>query len=204
MTRILSSSSSAFHPPSSSNSKMPSPTKESIPNLPPHATTELLPPPSPRTHRALRRLQSAHSLGAKASGMAPSASAMTAGTAGALPVASLISQQRLREREREHHLQEQFRHLSPVRRDPSAGTNRSPQRGRANSDAPTPMVQHLHALASRRSLMKRTNGVANGLSLQQLLRDGPPDGDVAGALESARIKILDEGIKSDSDGMVSF
>jgi cell cycle arrest protein BUB2 len=40
------------------------------------------------------------------------------------------------------------------------------------------------------------------MSLDRLLRDGPPGGDVAGALESARLKILDQGIKSDSDGMV--
>jgi cell cycle arrest protein BUB2 len=162
---------------------MPSPVKESIPNLPPPITTELQAPPSPRTHRALRRLQSAHSLGAKAANPP-----------------SLISQQRLREQQQQqqqqlhHHL---HRNGSPVRRDLSAGNNRSPQRGRANSDAP--IVHHLSSLAAKR---KRTNAAANGLSLQQLLRDGPPDGDVAGALESARVKILDEGIRSDSDGMV--
>jgi cell cycle arrest protein BUB2 len=42
------------------------------------------------------------------------------------------------------------------------------------------------------------------MSLERLIRDGPPDGDVQGALESARLKVLDQGIKSDSDGMVSF
>jgi cell cycle arrest protein BUB2 len=157
---------------------MPSPTKESIPYLPPSlATTALQPPPSPRTHRALRRLQSAHSLGAKAASQQP----------------SLIAQQRQRETQR---------NISPVRREVSASySNRSPQRGRANSDAP--IVHHLNALAaSRRSTLKRLNSAASGMSLQQLLRDGPPDGDLAGALESARFKVLDEGIKSDSDGMV--
>lgn len=159
---------------------MPSPIKESIPNLLPPITTELQAPPSPRTHRALRRLQSAHSLGSKTANPP-----------------SLISQQRLRE---------QQRNISPIRRDLGNGaSSRSPQRGRANSDAPiVHQLQALGAKRSLRSLLKRTNAAANGLSLQQLLRDGPPDGDVVGALESARIKILDEGIKSDGDGMVSL
>jgi cell cycle arrest protein BUB2 len=42
------------------------------------------------------------------------------------------------------------------------------------------------------------------MSLERLLRDGPPNDDVDGALESARLKILDQGIRSDSDGMVSI
>lgn len=42
------------------------------------------------------------------------------------------------------------------------------------------------------------------LSLERLIRDGPPDGDLAAGLELVRLKILDQGIKSDGDGMVSF
>ena len=42
------------------------------------------------------------------------------------------------------------------------------------------------------------------MSLERLIRDGPPDSDVRGALESARLKVLDQGIRADSDGMVSF
>ena len=41
------------------------------------------------------------------------------------------------------------------------------------------------------------------MSLERLIRDGPPDSDVHGALESARLKVLDQGIRADSDGMVS-
>jgi cell cycle arrest protein BUB2 len=41
------------------------------------------------------------------------------------------------------------------------------------------------------------------MSLDRLLRDGPPSGDIVGSLESVRLKILDQGIKADSDGMVS-
>jgi hypothetical protein len=168
---------------------MPSPIREAIPSLAPPLVTELQAPPSPRTHRTLRRLQSAHSLGAKAS---------AAGSSSIANPPSLISQQRLQQQQQQHFQQ---RNLSPVRRDLSAGiSNRSPQRGRANSDAN--LAHHLGSAAAKRSLLKRTNAAANALSLQQLLRDGPPDGDVVGGLESARIKVLDEGIKSDADGMV--
>ncbi len=45
---------------------------------------------------------------------------------------------------------------------------------------------------------------AEAISVERLIRDGPPDGDIAGALESTRLKILDQGIKSDGDGMVDF
>jgi cell cycle arrest protein BUB2 len=41
------------------------------------------------------------------------------------------------------------------------------------------------------------------MTLERLLREGPPNGDVEGALESTRLKILDQGIRSDGDGMVS-
>jgi cell cycle arrest protein BUB2 len=40
------------------------------------------------------------------------------------------------------------------------------------------------------------------MSLDRLIRDGPPDGDVVGSLESMRLKILDQGVKADGDGMV--
>lgn len=50
--------------------------------------------------------------------------------------------------------------------------------------------------------MDKTNITADGMSLERLLKDGPPNDDVRGAIESLRLKILDQGIKSDSDGMV--
>lgn len=40
------------------------------------------------------------------------------------------------------------------------------------------------------------------MSLQQLIKEGPIDGDAVEALGMARRKVLSEGIKSDSDGMV--
>lgn len=40
------------------------------------------------------------------------------------------------------------------------------------------------------------------MSLQQMIKEGPRDGDYLGALESARWKVVDEGVKSAEDGMV--
>lgn len=39
------------------------------------------------------------------------------------------------------------------------------------------------------------------LSLDKIIREGPADGDYVGALESARWKVVDEGVKSAEDGM---
>ncbi|EQL00217.1 Rab-GAP/TBC domain protein [Ophiocordyceps sinensis CO18] len=102
---------------------------------------------------------------------------------------SLISQQR-----RDLH-----RHASPTR-DPA---NYSPHRSRAHSDATSsPMGHDVNAL----SVVKRANAkkpvFSHGhLSLQQIMREGPNDDDFSGALESARWKVADEGIKSAEDGM---
>lgn len=57
----------------------------------------------------------------------------------------------------------------------------------------------------------RSNGTLAGrsmahenLALEKLIRDGPPDGDLGRAIESARYKVLQQEVKSDTDGMVSF
>ncbi|EXF83175.1 TBC domain-containing protein [Colletotrichum fioriniae PJ7] len=145
-------------------------------------TTELLPPPSPRTHR-LRKLQSAHNLGSKAAlQLQP------------LHQPSLISQQRL--------TQITQRNFSPTRRDPSSSSNVARHtRGRSNSDAPAPVIHHINALATgKRSMMGISPKYAT-MSLQQLIKEGPPEGETVEALGMARRKILSEGIKSDSDGM---
>jgi cell cycle arrest protein BUB2 len=55
--------------------------------------------------------------------------------------------------------------------------------------------------AGRRPIAVRKS-TADMLSLDKLIRDGPPEGDILGGLEATRLKILDAGIKSDSDGMV--
>lgn len=57
--------------------------------------------------------------------------------------------------------------------------------------------------ASRRVAIGKKVVLSDIPSLDRLIRDGPGDGDLAGALVNMRLKILDQGIKSDSDGMVS-
>ena len=58
-------------------------------------------------------------------------------------------------------------------------------------------------VAGRRLLPGKRSVATDALSLDRLIRDGPPDGDLLGGLEATRLKILDQGVKSDSDGMVS-
>lgn len=181
---------------------MPSPVKESIPSLQPLPTTQLHAPPSPGTHRALRRLQSAHSLGAKAA----SQPSLISQQRQQLQLQQLSQHQQLPPPSSSTHSQGHHAHQqgsgSPIRRN---ANNRSPQRNRANSDANanTPVVHQANPMPPpKRSALNRRSAAADGMSLDRLLRDGPPGGDVAGALESARLKILDQGIKSDSDGMV--
>ncbi|KAM0437715.1 hypothetical protein ACHAPT_002080 [Fusarium lateritium] len=172
----------------SSNASSASSTKPMIPSLPASVTTQLQPPPSPRTHRVLRRLQSAHTLRPQ-------------------NPPSLISQQRLRETQTQ-------RNVSPTRSSPVPGAgpaassgasqsiNRSPQRGRANSDATPPLVHQMNVVtASKRAGSKKPVFSHGHLSLQQIIREGPTDGDFLGALESARWKVIDGGVKSAEDGM---
>ncbi|WKT39035.1 Rab-GTPase-TBC domain [Fusarium oxysporum f. sp. vasinfectum] len=149
-----------MEPPSNSNSSI----KSAIPSLPAPVTTQLQAPPSPRTHRALRRLQSAHTLGARA---------REQGTP------SLISQQRHRDTQR---------NASPTRPSqapPAAsGTpsfsqniNRSPQRGRANSDATPPLIHQMNVVtASKRAGSKKPVFSHGHLPLHQIIREGPTDG----------------------------
>jgi hypothetical protein len=54
----------------------------------------------------------------------------------------------------------------------------------------------------KRVALSRTVSAADTLSLERLIRDGPPDDDVGSALTNMRFKVLDQGIKSDMDGMV--
>ncbi|OAA73168.1 Rab-GAP/TBC domain protein [Cordyceps fumosorosea ARSEF 2679] len=179
-----------------------SPAAIATPSLPPpqHNSllhTDLQPPPSPRTHRALRRLQSAHTLGAKAASQG----------------GSLISP---------HYRDALHRNASPVRAAATTTTTTPPlpaaaaavvpaapaqqqqqrHRGRANSDAISPMMHQMNAVgAARRSGVSKPVFSHGHLSLQQIIREGPNDGDFIGALESARWKVVDEGVKSAEDGM---
>lgn len=162
---------------------MPSPARDRDPTiLNPPLVTELQPPPSPRTHRALRRLQSAHTLGASRDNP----------NRNSLPSApSLISQQRQ---------QQQTRSGSPTRS--AAGHSGAHRRARANSDATPPLVHQHNLLHNLRRPSSQKPVFSHGhLSLDKIIREGPADGDFNGALESARWKVVDEGVKSADDGM---
>ncbi|KAI1431150.1 rab-GTPase-TBC domain-containing protein [Xylaria sp. CBS 124048] len=142
-------------------------------------------PLTPRTQRTLRKLQSAHNLGA------------VARTTG-IPVA-VLSPQKLQELH--------SRDISPTRRQ---ALNRSPRRPRANSDASgSTNLANLRSASSstslqtRRAALSRTPSIADTWSLERLVREGPPDDDVTGALANMRFKVLDQGIRSDIDGMSS-
>lgn len=150
-----------------------SPTKQTIPSLPPPHSTSILAPPSPNTHRALRRLRSAQTLGSKASAH------------------SLFSQQVP---------QQQIQRPTPSTHR-EAGNVTTHQRIRSNSDAPTMSVANTRP-ASRRVAIGKKVLLSEIPSLDRLIRDGPGGGDLTEALVNMRLKILDQGIKSDSDGMV--
>ncbi len=165
---------------------MPSPTRDAIPTLfaPSPLGIDLQTPLTPRTQRTLRKLQSAHNLGAATK--ISSSSSM------------VLTQQKLRDAH--------SRDISPTRRQ---ALNRSPQRHRANSDASgsanPPNLRTASSSASlhaKRTALSRTSSAADALSLDRLVRDGPPDDDVGSALINMRFKVLDQGIKSDMDGMV--
>ncbi|OBT62948.1 hypothetical protein VE03_07641 [Pseudogymnoascus sp. 23342-1-I1] len=156
---------------------MASPTKESFSSLAPTSIPSIQAPPSPRTHRTLRRLNSAHTLGSSKP--------------------SLISQQRL---------QQTTLSQSPRPKDqPPLPTH---QRTRSNSDVTTVSTQGIQGtqstgLAGRKQVSVKKPTGTETFSLDRLIREGP-DRDLRGALDSTRLKILDQGIKSDSDGMASL
>jgi cell cycle arrest protein BUB2 len=160
--------------------------RDGIPSFVPPSSLalEFQAPLTPRTQRTLRKLQSAHNLGAAAKISSSSS--------------TILTQQKLRD--------VHSRDISPTRRQ---ALNRSPQRHRANSDAsanaPTPGLRAASSSASlhvKRVALSRTVSAADTLSLERLIRDGPPDDDVGSALTNMRFKVLDQGIKSDMDGMV--
>ncbi|KAI0193350.1 mitotic check point protein [Xylaria flabelliformis] len=163
---------------------MPSPTRDSF--FPPSSLgMELQTPLTPRTQRTLRKLQSAHNLGA--------ANKITSSSS------TLLTQQKLRD--------SHSRDISPTRRQ---ALNRSPRRHRANSDASgntNPLnlrtASSTTSLHAKRVALSRTPSAADALSLDRLIREGPPGDDVSSALATMRFKVLGQGIKSDIDGMSS-
>lgn len=169
---------------------MPSPRRDGNHGIPSFIPTsslanELQPPLTPRTQRTLRKLQSAHNLGAAARFSSASS--------------TILTQQKLQDAH--------SRDISPTRRQV---LNRPPHsRQRSNSDAsvhaPSPSLRAASSSASlraKRAALNRTPSATDSMSLERLIRDGPPDHDVTSALSNMRFKVLDQGIKSDMDGMV--
>jgi len=76
------------------------------------------------------------------------------------------------------------------------------RRARANSDATNMTPPSVGSAGRRPALVRKSTSTSDGMSLDRLIRDGPVDGDILGGLEATRLKILDQGIKSDQDGMV--
>lgn len=156
-----------------------SPIKDDAPVLAPRVNSNANTTSSP-SHRSLRRLKSAHAL------RIPT----TVENFDINPQPLIVS----------HHKQGSPRHASPVKKDPVHNSTLH-TRTRSNSDALI-MPSVTGVPVKRPALGKRL--LSEPLSLDRLIRDGPSDGVIAGGLDSMRLKILDQGIKSDSDGMVSL
>ncbi|KAI9745180.1 MAG: hypothetical protein M1818_001458 [Claussenomyces sp. TS43310] len=142
----------------------------------------MIAPPSPRAHRTLRRLQSAQNLGQDMRNYAQPAP-----------------------RSQQHKHQQQSllpSDLSPQLSTPSLYDGQSHVRLRSNSDATRSSGMGVQGSPGKRQQLL-TKKVAAG-DLDRLVRDGPLDGDVYSALDGIRLKILDQGIKSDGDGMSSL
>lgn len=147
---------------------MASPKKEGSALMPP---PEITSKPAHRTHRTIRRLNSAHTLGAS------------------FYNTSLIHQQR----------QQQVA-VGKGGRDDSTTVSTATQnhhRVRSNSDASTTREQAMSLKKQNSGLMRKAG---ENISLDRMIRDGPENG-LPAALEAIRLKILDQGIKSDNDGM---
>lgn len=138
-------------------------------------------PPSPRTARTLRKYQSHQALYSSYS--------------------SISSQQ-----------QQPSNDSSPSRasglespfdaRSESPTATRPRRRTRSNSDASGTSSSVVHQ-TPRRPARKAGSGIGlKRSSLENLLRDGPPNGDVAGGLKELRYLILSSRVDADSDGMV--
>lgn len=169
---------------------------------PPSLGIELPTPLTPRTQRTLRKLQSAHNLGAASRMAAMTGMTSISGISGIISGIPTSSAVLARQKLRDVH----SRDVSPTRRQ---ALSRSPQRHRSNSDASgsanPPALRPASSSTSlaRRAAVSRTPSAADPLSLERLVREGPPDDDVGAALAAMRFKVLDHGIKSDTDGMSS-
>ncbi|KAL8996447.1 MAG: hypothetical protein Q9169_004041 [Polycauliona sp. 2 TL-2023] len=136
---------------------------------------------SPKSHRGLRKLQSAHQLSSNyAASNAP----------------SLISQQRQQQRNTSS------THNSQAPQIPPLPTLSSHHRARSNSDAVVPNASSGVAAAKKIAPSKKTTpNQTPREELEGLVRQGP-QGDVPTELSRLRHLVLCEGLYADSDGMI--
>ncbi|KAH0543083.1 hypothetical protein FGG08_002597 [Glutinoglossum americanum] len=151
-----------------------------------------LAPPSPRISRTIRRLQSAHTL----SSNPPHSDAP--------PVPPF------------QRWQPQNRVTSSTHKEPPppAPSHANPTlaaqintRSRSNSDAPVASVSTVGPLSKRNAMAKRVVAPAlagKNTTLEAMLREGPPTGDIVGGLRELRFLVLTDGVASDGDGMSSL
>ncbi|KAI9778599.1 MAG: hypothetical protein M1839_007992 [Geoglossum umbratile] len=151
-----------------------------------------LAPPSPRISRTIRRLQSAHNLSSSSS------------LSDAPQVPSL------------RRWQPQTRTASSAHKEPlppapsfinPALTAQTSTRTRSNSDAPVTSVSAAGPSSKRNAIAKRV--MAPGLmvkntTLEAMLREGPPAGDIMRGIRELRYLVLTNGVTSDGDGMSSL
>ncbi|KAI9759605.1 MAG: hypothetical protein M1835_000335, partial [Candelina submexicana] len=163
-----------------------SPSRSAV-HLAPNNAPTTLPPPSPRSHRSIRRLQSAQSL---------SSTPPTANTP------SLLSHQR----------QQQQRTVSgvnirdpPAQQPPPVPALPANTRSRSNSDAALTSIPPAPPPARRNPAAKKVvSQVAASKSarLDTLLEKKPKEHEVLSALRELRYLIMTDGVESNGDGMV--
>ncbi|KAI9679908.1 MAG: hypothetical protein M1817_004923 [Caeruleum heppii] len=156
-----------------------SPAKSSAPQ---HSS--ILTPSTPRANKGIRRFQSAHAL---SSHFAPSN-----------VTSSSTSPQRAH----------QHRNPSSSHRDPqpfnipSVPSLPSHTRSRSNSDAPVSSISNNAPTPRRTAAARRVIAPgAKHVTLESLIREGPPSSDIAAGLNEMRSQVLREGVNSDNNGM---
>lgn len=146
------------------------------------------PPPPPQSPRTLRKFQSHQQLSSP----------------------SLITQQRQHLRRDSNtigirgNINEQPQHEQPS----STATTKMPSHGRSRSNSDVAISTRSSLPGHRQSGVGRKSrpslGASKRSTLDNLLRDGPPNGNTEEGLQELRYLVLSNRVDSDSDGMVRF
>jgi len=142
-------------------------------------TSSIVSPATPQTNRTIRRLQSHQQLSSNSP--------------------SLITQQRQQQQQQQqlHGLttRESKEHLQSSSQNSSLASGRT----RANSDAPMPLKK---PSSTRRWPASATHGRKS--SLEVLMRDGPPGGNIEQGLSDLRYHILSSRVEAGKEGMSDY